>query len=246
MFKYNPSIDLGHIGELHTLDRKLQEGGQPEGIRPHIVELIARLTSGGVAGKMTDPREAMAKRLWDRGFGPDPSVKTKNFKAYLAGIPKIPEGLVAEDSDLQLISLADPRPGLLRSCKLLGIQFEELGYTEDSAEPFNDQFPLPSAPFWFRHDDGRKNRKRRPDHCRDELVGDILAGTAMEGIFAFAHHPTIVVEGEHIIDLPRTVLRVARVRCACLGVWHGRVELGLGGSSGIAVPAFGSLRVRRK
>ncbi len=236
---------MGHINTKqlrHFLE--LDENGP--GLHDEFQSFIRQITSGGVAGKMTDPRVAMAKRFWDRGFGRDPRVGAKNFKAYLAGIPKIPEGLVAEDSELPLLSLCDPRPGLLRSCKMLGIQFQEFGYAEDSVKPFDYRFPLPTEPFWFRHDDGRKNRGRRPDHCRGELVGDVLAGTALEGVFAYAHHPTIVVENEHVIDLPRTVNRARRVRCAYLGVWRGQVEIHLSGSSDSADPGYGALRLRRK
>ncbi|MBI4256534.1 hypothetical protein HY626_00580 [Candidatus Uhrbacteria bacterium] len=236
-----PKLTTGQICQLIEIDRA------GDGIGNLVQELIIRLTSGGVAGKMTDPRGTMAKRLWDRGFGRDSAIKAKNFKAYLAAIPQIPASLIAEDSDLSLLSLADPRPGLLRACQLLGIQYEELGYADGDAEPFDERFMIPAAPFWFRHDDGRANSNRRPDHCRDELAtGDIQVGTATEGIFAFAHHPQIVVEGEHIIDLPGTVHHSRRVHCAYLRVWSGRVGLDLSGDSGFADPSYGALRVRRK
>ena len=234
---------MGHINTRqlrHLLE--LDENGQ--GLHDEFQALIRQVTSGGVAGKMTDPREIAVKRLWDRGFGK--AVKARNFKAYLAGIPQIPAGLLADDADLPFLSLVDPRPGLLRSCKLLWIQFEELGYAEDSSVPFDQNFPLPTGPFWFRHDNGRKNRKRRPDHCRDELTGDIQAGSAMEGIFAYAHHPDIVKKGEHVIDLPGTVRRDARVNCAYLGVWDGQARLSLSGDAGFANPSCGALRLRRK
>lgn len=233
-------FDVGHVAKLHEIQSARLSASQ-EGIGLEVEELIRRLEMGGV-----NQWRIQAKRLWDRGFGRDPAVKTKNFKAYLAGIPQIPESLLAPDTDLPLLSLCDPRLGLLRSCKLLGIQYEELSYTEDSAVPFDANFPLPTGPFWFRHDDGRANSGRRPGRCRDELTGDIQAGSAMEGIFAYAHHPTIVVEGEHVIDLPRTVRRDDRVCCACLGAWSGRAGLSLYRDSDIAFPRCGTLRLRRK
>ena len=201
-----------------------------------------------IRGLEADPvslRVMQALSLWTLGFGRDPNVQSKNFRAYWEGIPEVPGSLVVDD-ELEFVSLADPRPGLLRSCKMLGIQFEELGFSEESAEPFNQNFPLPAEPFWFRHDDGRKNHKRRPDDCRDELVGDVLAGTALEGVFAYAHHPTIVVENEHSIDLPRTVLRDSRMNCAFLEVWRGQVRISLYRESDIASPGCGTLRLRRK
>lgn len=233
-------FDVGHVAKLHEIQAARLSAGQ-EGIGSEVEELIRRLEMGGV-----NQWRIQAKCLWDRGFGRDPNVRVKNFKAYLAGIPQIPAGLIALDTDLPLLSLADPRPGLLRSCKLLGVQYEELGYSNEDAVPLDENFPLPTTPFWFRHDDGRANRKRRPDHCRDELTGDIQAGSAMEGVFAYAHHPNILKEGEHIIDLPRTVRRDFRVFCAYLMVWSGQAKLYLFRDSDIARPFCGALRLRRK
>lgn len=197
------------------------------------------------SGKMTDLRETQARRLWKLGFGRD-QVKAKNFEVYLDQIPQIPEGLLAEDADLAFLSLADPRPGLTHCCRLLGIKYEELGYENEDAVPYDERFATPAGPFWFRHDNGRKNRNRPPDHCREELKGDIQAGTAMDGVFAYAHHPDIVVEGEHFLDLPGTVRRDSRVLCAHLTVWRDQPELILNRASGIAGPVGGTLRVRRK
>ncbi|TAL50567.1 hypothetical protein EPN81_02460 [Patescibacteria group bacterium] len=233
-------FDVGHVAKLHEIQTARLRAGQ-EGIGAQVDELIRRLELGGV-----NQWRIHAKRLWDRGFGRDPVVNAKNFKTYLQGIPQIPAGLLADDADLSLLSLADPRPGLLRSCKLLGVLYEELGYSEGDAVPFDERFAIPVTPFWFRHDDGRKNRERRPDHCREEPTNDILVGTAMEGIFAYAHHPHIVVQGEHIIDLPGTVPRGLRVSCAYLGVWGGQTGLDLSRHSGIPGPGCGSLCVRRK
>lgn len=189
-----------------------------------------------------DPYAKATEFLFQRGFG----VDIRTVAQYRKGIESVPGGLLADDTDLSLLTLADPRPGLLRSCKFLGIKFQELGYIEDSAEPFDENFPLPTEPSWFRHDDGCANLNRRPDECRDELKGDIQAGSAMEGIFAYAHHPQIIKEGEHVLDLPRTVHRGARVLCACLEVWHGRARLFLFRDSDLARPHYGALRLRRK
>ena len=192
---------------------------------------------------MSDLHRDVGQFLWDRGFGRNRAIQAENFLAYLASIPQIPASLLADDPDLPLLSLADPRPGLLRNCRLLGIQFDELGYKDGDAVPFDERFVLPTAPFWFRHDDGRTNRNRRPDHCRDALTGDIQAGTAMEGIFALTHHPSI---GEHIMDLPGTVNGSMRVDCAFLSVSDGRVELSLLRKFDLAHPDCWTLRVRRK
>lgn len=152
--------------------------------------------------------------LFAKGFGSD----SRTVVQYRRGIEPIPEGLLADEADLFLLSLADPRPGLLRACRFLNVQYEDLGYTEDTTVPFDDRFPLPTGPFWFRHDDGRRNLGRPPDRCRDENNSDAtLVATALEAVFAYAHHPNIVVEGEHVIDAPGSVRRYHRVHCVCLG-----------------------------
>ncbi|MBI4256538.1 hypothetical protein HY626_00600, partial [Candidatus Uhrbacteria bacterium] len=142
-------FDLAHVAKLYEIQRARLSAGQ-EGIGDEVSKLIRRLEMGGV-----NQWRIQAKRLWDRGLGRDSAVKAKNFKAYLAGIPQIPANLLAEDPDFHLLSLCDPRPGLLQSCKLLGIKYEELGYTDEDAVPFDDRFVTPTTPFWFRHDDGR-------------------------------------------------------------------------------------------
>jgi hypothetical protein len=195
---------------------------------------------------MPNLRERLAKRLWDRDFGLHRNVNAENFEAYLQGMPQIPEGLLAEDTELPLLSLADPRPGLLQACRILVIEYEELSYTDKTAGPFDERFETPAEPFWFRHDDGRQNKGRRPDHCRDETSGDVQVGTAMEGIFAYAHHSQIVVEDEHILDLPGTVVRSWSVDCACLKVWDGQAKLSFSRSSNCFSQDYGTLRVRRK
>jgi len=231
-------LTTGQIGQLIEIDRA--RGG----IGEEVQELIRRLTSGGVAGKSSDPREIAAKLLWDKGFGNEAGVDS--FEAYLAQIPKIPESLLADDPDLPLLSLADPRPGLVKACELIGVRHAELGYSEGDAVPCDERHTDPTEPFWFRHDDGRRNRDRRPDHCRDECTGDVLAGTATVGAFAYLHHHQIVVENEHIIDLPGSVRRDGRVDCAFLGVWEGQVEFYVSRGSDGAGPDCGSLRFRRK
>ena len=234
---------LPHVAQLHEIQQARLRAGQP-GIAPEVEELIQRLTSGGVAGKFTDPREIAAKLLWDKGFGNEAGVDS--FEAYLAQIPEIPQSLLADDSEMPLLSLADPRPGLLKACELIGIRHAELGYSEGNVVPCDDRHTDPTEPFWFRHDDGRGNRNRRPDLCRDECTGDVLAGTAFVGAFAYLHHQQIVVEDEHILDLPGSVHRDSRFDCAYLGVWGGRVGLCVYGGSGEAGPECGSLRFRRK
>ena len=236
-------FDTGHVAQLHEIQRSRLKSGQP-GIGLEVEELIARLTSGGVAGKAVDDRTRFAKVLWDLGFGRE--LKIKTFKAYLATIPEIPESLLGHDDDLPLLSLADPRLGLVVACRLIGIKHEDFGYKEGDAVPFDDRFKDSVTPFWFRHDDGRKNRNERPDSCREANTGDTLVGTAMVGIMAYVHHKEIIREGEHVIDLPGSVGRQNRGGCAYLKVWDGQVELDLSRNADSASPNCGSMRVRRK
>ncbi len=95
-------FDVGHVAKLHEIQAARLSAGQ-KGIGSEVEELIRRLEMGGV-----NQWRIQAKRLWDRGFGRDPSVKAKNFKAYLAGILQIPASLLADDPELPLLSLADP------------------------------------------------------------------------------------------------------------------------------------------
>jgi hypothetical protein len=228
------------------LFRLLQIDEYGEGIGFHIEELINRLTSHNATDQITDSRRVMARHLWDLGFGCFQGSRVRGFDIYLDSIPQIPLSLLVEDPELSFLSLADPRLGILQVCRLLGIQYEELKYVEGDSVPFDERFKIPQQPFWFRHDDGRVNRNRRPNDCRRECVGGIQVGTAMEGIFAFVHHPQIIAENEHVIDCPGTVYRTRPVLCGCIGMWSGQVKLGLVRHPDITNPCNGSIRVRRK
>lgn len=187
-------------------------------------------------------RVAQARRPFDLGFGGE----DVEFETYLEGIPEIPKSLIADDPNLPYLFLADPRLGLVESCRLIGIKYAELGYTDESAGPYDDRHRDPVEPFWFRCSDGRPNRKRKPIDCRTECTGVLLAGTAMVGIMAYAHKSDIVKEGERVIDLPSSVYRVVRGYCACLKVWHGEPLLRLDRNAKVAVPHCGSLVFRRE
>ena len=207
-----------------------------------------------------DRRKEMVTHLYNLGFDTDPDVgaislvripnwekETMVFDDYLAGVPSIPERLIIDDADFPYLCFADPRPGITRSCALLKVKYQELGYDDHSSEPFDDRFHIPDGPYWFRHDGGRKNRGRRPDHCRDELDGGIRAGTDMEGLFAFAHDPSFFqIENVHFINLPGTVNRLNRDKCAFLVPLSGYEMLGLRGESDSGVERGSSLRVRLK
>ena len=53
-------FNVGHVAELHAIQKARLARGEP-GIGLEVEELIRRLTSGSVAGKLTDPREIGSK-----------------------------------------------------------------------------------------------------------------------------------------------------------------------------------------
>ncbi|HBR80838.1 MAG: hypothetical protein UX09_C0020G0005 [Candidatus Uhrbacteria bacterium GW2011_GWE2_45_35] len=192
-------------------------------------------------------RRAQARILFERGFNQGVRGTTaKTLAQYLRAIPPVPDFLFADDLELPLLFLADPRLGITKSCGLLGIKYLGFDYDDQSVEPWDDRHRDPAGPFWFRCHDGRPNHKCKPEDCRDECVGNRLAGTAMTGIMAYVQKPDIVKEGEHIIDLPGSVDRGDRADCACLEVWGGRSRLSLGRCSWVAGPSCGSLVLRRE
>ncbi len=194
--------------------------------------------------KSNDPRLIQATTLWDRGFGG--GSRGGSLEAYLKGIPEIPESLLPEDLDLFLLSLADPRVGLVTACSLTSIRHRKFGNGESDVVPFDDRYIDSREPFWFRHDYGKRNLHRRPDLCLAECQGQILAGTAIVGVFAYVHHPQFIKGKCHYIDLPGSVHRRKRCLCAGLGEWGGQVDLYVDREVTHAGPNFGSLRFRRQ
>lgn len=234
--KYKPSIDLGHIGELHALDRLLQERGETDGIRPHITEMIRRLTDGNklVKAGPNDPRVSQAKKLWDLGFGRE--LKYSKFDDYLATIPAIPASLLANNPEFPLLVLVDPRLGYVVSCRLAGLKFAEYGYGDKALKPCDKHHTIPTtAPYWIRAHDGTPNLGRKPSECLAECTGKRFAGTADVGIAIYVQHGKY----NHSMDLPGSVHRGGSC-CACLGVWRDGPELCVSRDV-TAGPRFGSV-----
>ncbi len=204
-----------------------------------VQEIISRLTSGGTAPlNSEDPWLVQAKRLWDLGFGRASEVS--DFGAYLRDIPPIPKTLLADSDDFPLLCLADPRLGLSRSCSLLGILFKELKLEDADVEPYDERHVTPMEPFWFRFTVPGKNMGRSSGDCRNEFIAqNQFPGTAMTGVMAFAHHPTLVEAGERALDLPGSKHHRSD-RHACLWVCDGRLRLGLGRRDNDARPHRGA------
>ncbi len=196
-----------------------------------LIEYHKRVQGGGI-GSPHKARTAAAKRLWELGFGE--AAGAGSFDEYLREIPPIPNHLLWFDHKVPLISLADPRSGLSRCCQFARVQFSELGLVDSSAWPHNDQFKTPVTPFWFRHDAGIENLGQVASVVRDRQRGSVRVGTAIEGLFAYVHHPFVVEEGVRIVQMPGTVKQFARNLGACIGIWDGQAKLHL--DSAIELP----------
>jgi len=228
-------LKTGQIGELVELDRVCG------GIGDDVAALIKRPTDGHRLLSTNDVRVIQAKVLFDKGLGGELS-----FDAYLATIPEVPETLFADDPNLPLLRLVDPRLGIVKTCKLFGIKFEELGYSDTDAVSFDARHEIPNTPFWVRAHDGRKNHNRKPCVCRDECKDKLYAMTAMVAIMVWVQDPSIIKENEHVLDCPGSVRRAGRGDCAYLNVWDGGVELLLLRSAVHADPDCGSGGFRRE
>ncbi|NQV88767.1 MAG: hypothetical protein HQ488_00385 [Parcubacteria group bacterium] len=206
-----------------------------------LIEYHKRVQGGGVSSPHR-ARTAAARRLWELGFGE--AAGAASFDEYLHEIPPIPNQLLWFDHKVPLISLADPRPGLSRCCQFASVQFSELGLQDWSAVPYSDQFKPPVTPFWFRHDAGIETLGLIASDVRDQQRGSIKAGIAIEGLFAYVHHPFVIEEGVRVVKMPGTVKKFARNLGACIGIWDGKVKLHL--DSGIELPnqRSGTLLVR--
>ncbi len=234
---------LGHVAQLYEIQKARLKRGEL-GLGPEVEELIARLTSGGVAGKSDDPRVIHAKRLFDLGWGRELGID--RFEDYLETIPTIPESLIADDPNFPLLGLDDPRVGLSRSCEMAGVKFKENGHKDKDAIPFDKRHSDPKEPYWFRAHDGRKNCNRKHTDCRDEAKDPIFAMTARVGLMTFVRHPSIIAEGEHILLLPDTGHRMWPSSCAYLQVLDGQPQLWLYSSWTHVGTRYGSGDFRRE
>lgn len=204
-------------GQLrHLLD--LDENGP--GLGAELNAFIRQVTSGGLAGKSSDPRIIQAKKLWDLGFGRE--LKYGKFDDYLATIPAIPASLLADSPGFPLLTLVDPRLGHVESCRVPGLKFAEYGYDDTTLEPCDKRHTIPTtAPYWVRAHDGKPNVNRKPSDCRAECTGKSFAGTAEVGIAIYVQHG----KRGHFMDLPGVVHHGARGYCAFIVAWDGEPEL---------------------
>lgn len=199
------------------------------GIRAEIQSLIKRLTSGGVGSMSDDPRDRQAKILWDKGFGEG----FDSFDAYIASIPEIPEKLKTDDNRFPLLVLVDARLGITKSCELTSLKYNGNDLT---FEDFDPKKARTEKVYWMRCQDGRKNRGKSVQTCRENFASDEIGLIAMEGVALYVQNPK-VIEG-HYLDLVGSVHRESRDGVAGLGGWVGPRLDWLWSDS--ADPGFGS------
>jgi len=211
------------------------------GIGREVQQLIARLSSGGVKINADDVRRIQAKRLWNLGFGNGHS----SFTGYLTTIPEIHESLLGVDPESPMLSLADPRPGLVAICQMVGVDYDPAANGQAMPLSGKPRLEDPTEPFWFRHDDGRPNRNRKPEDCIRNVKKGTIAGTALTGVIVFLHHPLIFSGEEFCIDLPGSESSVSSRDCASLRMNGETVTLEVDRCAAVGEENSGSLRVRR-
>ncbi|OGL66968.1 hypothetical protein A2856_00525 [Candidatus Uhrbacteria bacterium RIFCSPHIGHO2_01_FULL_63_20] len=211
---------VAHVAKLHEIQSARLRRNLP-GIGKDVMELIARLEDGGVAGKETDERTRQAKVLWDLGFGRE--LGFKKFVDYLATIPEVIPHNDHPDLFDQLV-LVDRRLGIVTPSKLLGLTY----HPEDEKTLVNHyDRKYPDVEFIWAQD-GRRNRNKSIRACRDAFVKDVEIGlTAIEGLCIYAQDRTVLDESDdHAIDLPGAVHVGDHGQAACLGRdGYGRVRL---------------------
>ena len=236
-------FDLGHVAQLHEIQRARLKRGKP-GIGREVEELIRRLTSGGVAGESLEPWAFQAKRYFEMGVGRE--IGITHFEKYLETIPKTPPQLCLPDKDFPLLVLVEPRLPLKMLCALGNIDFDG---DDSTFQPWDAQCRKPRHPIWIRMQPGRKNRGRSVADCRESFTQNELGLTALQGVSAYIQHPKIVTDrgytDGYAMDLPGSVFHGDRALAAHLRVLHGRAELNWAGISADPNPDCGSASCRK-
>lgn len=225
---------VGHIAQLHEIQAARLKRGEP-GIAREVEELIARLTSGGVAGRHSSERERQAKVLWDRGYGRE--IGIGSFEAYLATIPDAPENPRPDLFDR--LVLVDRRVTLTVSCRLARLKFTG---DDNTFEPYDVKTAKKHGDvYWMWCQDGRKNRDKSIYQCRREFQPGEIGLDAYEFVALYTQDPGVIgkPESPHYIDCSASVLRENRDNTAYGGDWDDDPEL-LWRSYDCRHPHFGS------
>lgn len=200
---------------------------EEHGLRSDIQAIIEKYTKDAAresGSKDAGIRRSQAKRLWDLGVGRE--LGFKRFKDYLASTPEIPEALLKDDAEFPLLVLVQPF-SLSRLCALGNIDFDG---NDDTFIAYDARCAEFTQPTWIRVQDGCKNRNRKVVDCRTGFVSYEIGLTALQGVCAYLHHPTVISElndnpDGHAMDLPGSVHRSGRGFAAYLRLWKGRVRL---------------------
>lgn len=202
------TFTVDQIGELRLIEKARIKKGEP-GLRTELQALITRL-------KTNDPREAQAKRLYDKGLFAD----VQSFADFLATIPEISGALKADNDRFPELVLVDMRLPISKICELLGIEF--LG-NDDSYADFDPKTAKTDKIYWIRAQDGRKNKGKTVRACRWSFTEDEVGLSVYEGLALFVQN----LKGlkGRAIDLPGSGLRGLRGNAAYLNWFHERPRL---------------------
>jgi hypothetical protein len=170
--------------------------------------------------RLNTAREIQARRLWDLGIGR--ALKYESFEAYLATIPE-PAEEIAEKSYLTLV---EPRIDLQKLCELAHIQYA-LNNRVLTYAPRHFEF---TEPTWIVIDPGRGLRRHTVSEYMEALANGEFGLTALQGIFAYIHQPSVLgdleVKTGLALDLPGSRLENTPWYVACLRSKDGLVSLG--------------------
>jgi len=210
---------VAHIAQLHEIQKARLKRGLP-GIGPELEELIARLTKGGVAKLIPskdiniDPWFSEVIRqvqvLWDKGFGREQGIK--DLDSYLSTIPEIPNALRADDERFPLLILVDGRVGITAACRLAGLKYAG---DDDTLKPY-DAAKARRGIRWMRCQDGRRNRNRSVQNCRQSFAPSEVGLDAIEGVAIYVQRPEVIQD--NFMDLPNSVDAESRDDVTFLGI----------------------------
>lgn len=172
-----------------------------------LVAFVLRNTPGATVDP-DDIRTVQAAMAWWWRFGGDAL-----FEAYLETIPVAPDfvELRRRFPQLNLPLLVDPRLGHVHTAMLVGLEYRENGFRDDSLIPADDRHRMPTdAPYWVLAHDGAPNLGRAPTDCFADCTGDVYAGTADVLMALRLQHGS----RRYSMDGPGSVLADGRGSCA--------------------------------
>ncbi len=190
----NLTVLLARFTALHA--------DHPELVSAELQKLMDRLERA--PGQATKLLLTQATVLWDKGIGH--KLRISSFDKYVASLPPVPVHYLVADPLLDLVCLADPRPGLLWSAAAAKIAcggVDSHFQNDDSVVQANERHNHGNQPFWFRAHDGKSNINCGWFNASDVVDGSLLAGTVHVGLAIVLQHGT----REHGMLLPGSLHR---------------------------------------